>query len=193
MPEDRSYKRLRAKQALANGGTEMKCPECGNKTVLVYTRLQVRHVMSDVNGDISVDQPTVEECWDEGPMIGLECVECEHTGTSKEFGLDLPTEKLYVMIGPGSDGVAGEYGSIKATSPEEALRMSIDPENTTMYVPTHMQNHDKYGALPDEEVAALALRDSISYFNLAAEDDGRYTKEYTLLEIDLKTGDIEEY
>lgn len=93
------------------------------------------------------------------------------------------TERLFIMIGTDCDGIPEEKGSVKASSPEEAIEKSLDPNTATMYVPTHMHNQEGYGALPDEEVREIALKESLHYFGLDGEDQKRYTKEYTMLEI----------
>lgn len=100
------------------------------------------------------------------------------------------TERLFIMISVDSDGIPSECGSVKASSPEEAIEKSLDPNTATMYVPTHMHNQDGYGQLPDEEVRKIALRESLHYFDLDEEKKKRYTKEYTMLDVDLKSGPI---
>jgi len=97
------------------------------------------------------------------------------------------------MIGVDSDDIPTEYGSVKASSPEEAIEKSLDPNTAEMYVPTHMHNWDAYGKEPDEEVRRIALKASLHYFNLDDEEPKRYTKEYTMLEVDLESGSITEH
>lgn len=92
-------------------------------------------------------------------------------------------ERLFIMIGVDSDGIPSECGSVRATSPEEAIEKSLDPNTATMYVPTHMHNQEGYGTLSNEEVRAIALRNSLHYFDLDDEKNKRFTKEYTMLEI----------
>ncbi len=92
-------------------------------------------------------------------------------------------ERLYIMIGVDSDGIPEEKGSVKATSPEEAIEKSLDPTTATMYIPTHMHNQEEYGTWSYEEVREIALQESLHYFDLDGEDQKRYTKEYTMLEI----------
>jgi len=101
-----------------------------------------------------------------------------------------PHRHIFIMIGVDCDGVPSEYGSIKASSPEEAIEKSLDPTTATMYLPTHMHNQDAYGNKPDDEVRKIALRESLHYFDLDGEDQKRYTKEYTMLEVDLWSGPI---
>ena len=104
------------------------------------------------------------------------------------------TERLFIMVGATlNDGIATAYGSVKASSPEEAIEKSLDPKTAAMYVPTHMHNQDEYGELPDEEVKKIALRETRHYFDLDGEDQKRYTKEFTMLEVDLETGSIIEH
>lgn len=103
------------------------------------------------------------------------------------------TERLFIMIGKDSDGIPEEKGSVKASSPEEAIEKSLDPNTADMYVPTHMHNQDGYGTRPDNVVRAIALKDSLHYFDLDGVAQKRYTKEYTMLEVDLETGSITEH
>jgi len=100
------------------------------------------------------------------------------------------TERLFIMIGVDSDGIPSEYGSVKASSPKEAIKKSLDPKTATMYLPTHIENQDEYGRVPDEVVKKIALKETLHYFDLDGEDQKRYTKEYTMLEVDLKAGPI---
>lgn len=102
-------------------------------------------------------------------------------------------ERLFIMIGTDTDGIPEEKGSVKASSPVEAIEKSLDPNTANMYVPTHMHNQDGYGKLPDDEVRAIALGETLRYFNLDGEKQKRYTREYTMLEVDLETGSIKEH
>ena len=104
------------------------------------------------------------------------------------------TERLFIMIGAlFNDGIPTAYGSVRASSPEEAIGKSLDPKTAEMYVPTHMHNHDVYGELSDEEVKEIALKETLHYFDLDGEDQKRYDKKFTMLEVDLESGLVIEH
>lgn len=104
------------------------------------------------------------------------------------------TERLFIMISAlFNDGIPTAYGSVRASSPEEAIEKSLDPKTAKMYVPTNMHNQDEYGELSDEEVKKIALRETLHYFDLDGEDQKRYTKGFTMLEVDLESGEIIEH
>lgn len=102
-------------------------------------------------------------------------------------------ERLFIVIGTDPDGEPSSYGSVKASSPEEAIEKSLDPNTAEMYIPTHMHNQETYGVKPDEEVRAIALKESLRYFGLPSTCNTNFTREYVMLEVDLETGSITEH
>ena len=103
-----------------------------------------------------------------------------------------PKEKLFIMMG-NAEEIPAVFGSVKASSPKEAIEKSLDPDAATMYIPTHMQNQKEYGTLPDEEVRAIALRESLHYYSLDGGDPKQYKREFMMLEVDLETGSVTEH
>lgn len=63
----------------------MKCPECGSTRVRIFSRIEVSHFMSETENE--VNQPIIEEFWNQGPITRLRCVkeDCEYEGSPEEF------------------------------------------------------------------------------------------------------------
>jgi len=70
----------------------MKCPRCEDShTFYFYSRPLVKTLATADKGKVTAGDWSLEEWWHEGPIVAVECCECEHKAPPEEFGYEPPT------------------------------------------------------------------------------------------------------